>query len=60
MLPSKMIAFQHFNNDQAYLIYILFNVQNETHLHLLKEARPSSRLCVCMLTLTSPFHNIPK
>lgn len=34
MLPFKMIAFQHFNNDQTYLICTLFIVQNETHLHL--------------------------
>lgn len=30
MLPFKMIAFQHFNNDQAYLItpYLMFKMRH--------------------------------
>lgn len=30
MLPFKAITFMHFSNDEAYLIYTLLNVQNNT------------------------------
>lgn len=42
VLPFKMITFLHFSNDQVYLIYILFNVQNDTitSLNLKTKLRP--------------------
>jgi len=62
MLPFKTTAFLHFNNDQTYLIYTIFNCQNDVYLpeprKWAKAAIPIMCVYVLTLTLISLFQQV--